>query len=82
MTGAKMSYPAFSSCEVTLSKMQVAAQRRRAAAAMSAAMMIGDVEAVLTALRPLSVLANASSGVGETNWQTMRWVTWASAFGE
>jgi hypothetical protein len=64
MTGAKMSHPALPGCEVALSKLQVAEQRRRAAAAMSAAMMKGDVDAVLTALRPLSALTDATSGIG------------------
>ncbi len=70
MRGAKMSYPASSGGQVTLSNMQAVAQRRRAAAEMAAAMMKGDVEAVLAALRPLSALADASSGVGEPNWRT------------
>jgi hypothetical protein len=66
MTGAKNSYPALPGGQITLGKMLVAALRQGAAAAMSAAMLKGDVEAVLAALRPLSLLGHARSGVRET----------------
>jgi hypothetical protein len=51
--------------QMTLGKTDVAAQRRRETTAMSTAIMKGDVEAVLAALWPVSVPANASTGVEE-----------------
>jgi hypothetical protein len=65
MAGSKMGYPGLASLigcpqstgdQIIFSNMQVAV-RRRAAAAMSAAMMKGDVEGVLAALRRLGVSA-------------------------
>jgi len=66
MTGSEMSYPVLARLigrpgstggQIIVSNMHVAAQRRRAAAAMSAAMTKGDVEGVLAALRLLGVRA-------------------------
>ncbi len=65
MTGSEMRYPGLARLIgrresagdlIIVSNMQVAA-RRRAAAAMSTAMMKGDVEGVLAALRRLGVPA-------------------------
>lgn len=63
MTGSEMSCPALAQLvdrpgrtgdQIVVSDMQVA-ERRRAAAAMCAAMMKGDVEGVLAELRGLGV---------------------------
>jgi hypothetical protein len=63
MTGSEMSCPALARLvdrpertgdQIVVSDMQVA-ERRRAAAAMCAAMMKGDVEGVLAGLRGLGV---------------------------
>jgi hypothetical protein len=65
MTGSKMGYPGLARLigrpesagdQIIVSNMQVAA-RRQAAVAMSTAMMKGDVEGVLAALRRLGVRA-------------------------
>ncbi|HME83232.1 MAG TPA: hypothetical protein VKG91_01455 [Roseiarcus sp.] len=65
MTGSEMGYPGLARLigrpesagdQIIVSNMQVAA-RRRAAAAMSTAMMKGDVEGVVAALRLLGVRA-------------------------
>ena len=65
LTGSEMSYPGLarligrpesSGDQIIVGNMQVAV-RRRAAAAMSTAMMKGDVEGVLAALRRLGVRA-------------------------
>ena len=65
MTGSEMGYPGLGRLigrpestgdQIIVSNMQVAA-RRSAAAAMSTAMMKGDVEGVLAALRLLGVRA-------------------------
>jgi hypothetical protein len=65
MTSSEMSYPGLARLigrpestgdQIVVSNIQVAA-RRRAAAAMSAAMRKGDVEGVLVALRRLGVRA-------------------------
>ncbi len=66
MTGFEMGYPALARLigrpedtggQIIVSNMHVAAERRRAAAAMAVAMMKGDVEGVLAALRRLGVRA-------------------------
>jgi hypothetical protein len=66
MRGSEMNYPALArliGCsgsaggQIIVSNMHVATQRRRAAAAMSAAMTKGDVEGVLAALRRMGVRA-------------------------
>jgi len=65
MTGSEIGYPGLARLsgrpespgdQIIVSNMQVAA-RRRAAAAMCAAMMKGDVEGLLAALRRLGVRA-------------------------
>jgi hypothetical protein len=66
LTGSETSYPALERLigrpesaggQIIVSNMRVAAQRRPAAAAMSAAMTKGDVEGVLAALRRLGARA-------------------------
>ncbi len=66
MTGSEMSNPALARLiggpestggQIIVGNMHVAAQRRRAAAAMSVAMTKGDVEGVLAALRGMGVRA-------------------------
>jgi hypothetical protein len=69
MTGSKMGYPGLArligrperTCDqIIVSNLQVAT-RRQAAAAMSTAMMKGDVEGVLAALRRLGVRSAVAS---------------------
>jgi hypothetical protein len=66
MTGSETSYPALvrligrpesAGGQIIVSDMHVGAPRRRAAAAMAAAMTKGDVDGVLAALRRLGVRA-------------------------
>jgi hypothetical protein len=66
IVGSEMGYPgsarligrpASTGDQIIVSNVQVAATRRRAAEAMSTAMMKGDVEGVLAALRLLGVRA-------------------------
>jgi hypothetical protein len=65
-TGSEMGYPGLARLigrpestgdQIIVSKVQVAATRQQTAAAMSTAMMKGDVEGVLTALRLLGARA-------------------------